>query len=50
MSSEDLTECLRCGAMVDRMAKHRRWHQQLEGTSEPLPPAPDAGSYKAYSF
>ena len=31
-------ECPRCGAMVDRVALHRRWHEHLEGTSEPLPP------------
>ncbi|MFI6331912.1 hypothetical protein ACIBBG_26840 [Micromonospora chersina] len=30
MSNDDLTECLTCGAMVDRMAKHRRWHEALE--------------------
>lgn len=25
----NLDECLECGAMVDRMAKHRRWHEAL---------------------
>src|SRR4051794_40522432 len=30
------TECPHCGAMVDRMALHGRWHVQLVGSSEPL--------------
>ena len=25
-----LTECLTCGAMVDRMTKHRLWHEDIE--------------------
>lgn len=30
MSGNELEECLLCGAMVDRMARHRRWHDALE--------------------
>ena len=26
---KDLEECLECGAVVTRRAKHRRWHEDL---------------------
>ena len=26
----ELDECRICGAMVDRMSRHKRWHQDLD--------------------
>ena len=49
-SIEELTECPRCSAMVDRMARHERWHRQVEGTSDPLPPDPGDTSGEVYSY
>jgi len=43
MDDKDLTTCLRCGAVVEQMDKHRRWHEKLEGTSEPEKGAPGKG-------
>ncbi len=43
-ANDDLTDCLRCGAMVERTGKHKRWHVQLGGTSDPLPPHPQSAA------
>ena len=46
-NKDDWTTCRRCGAIVDQMSKHRRWHEKLEGTSEPEDDG-TAGKGRAY--
>jgi hypothetical protein len=43
MTEQSWTTCLRCGAVVDQMSKHKRWHEKLEGTSEPEKGTPGKG-------
>jgi hypothetical protein len=43
MSDKDWSTCPRCGAVVDHRDKHKRWHEKLEGTSEPEKGTPGKG-------
>jgi hypothetical protein len=36
MDANKLDECSECGAMVDRMAKHRQWHDALNAVAPGL--------------
>jgi len=49
-SIEELTECPRCSMVVDRMARHERWHRQLESISGPVPPDTGDTSGEVYSY
>lgn len=42
MGQDELDRCLKCGAAVEQMPKHREWHEMLERLVPGLAEAQDA--------